>query len=101
MDPQYALASKDDVWRLQNEMKNVYATQAEHADRLARVEQRQEAEGRMKSPWGTTSHSPYRGPINGPLQQGKMNVFHIGAFYANLMYARHTLQPRVRRFSKF
>ncbi len=74
MDPQFALASKDDVWRLQNEMKNVYATQAEHADRLARLEQRQEAEGRVKSPWGTTSHSPYHGPLNGTSQQGKTLV---------------------------
>ena len=70
MDPQYALASKDDVWRLQNEMKNVYATQAEHADRLARLEQRQGSEGRIKSPWGTTSHSPYNGPLTGPPPQG-------------------------------
>lgn len=74
MDSHFALASKDDVWRLQTEMKNVYATQAEHADRLARLEhQRHDAEARMKSPWGTTSHSPFQGPINGPTPQGKMN----------------------------
>lgn len=42
MDPQSGLASKDDLWRLQNEMRNVYATQAEHADRLMRLEQRQD-----------------------------------------------------------
>lgn len=73
MDPHFALASKDDVWRLQNEMKNVYATQAEHADRLARLEQqRQDGEGRLKSPWGTTSHSPFQGPLNGTSQQGNM-----------------------------
>lgn len=73
MDQQFALASKDDVWRLQNEMKNVYATQAEHADRLARLEhQRQEGETRMKSPWGTTSHSPFQGPLNGTPQQGNV-----------------------------
>ena len=68
MDPQYGLASKDDLWRLQNEMKNVYATQAEHADRLMRLEQRQDSDNRVKSPWG--SQSPFPGTINGTPQHG-------------------------------
>ena len=68
MDPQYGLASKDDLWRLQNEMKNVYATQAEHADRLMRLEQRQDSDNRIKSPWG--GQSPFPGPINGTPQHG-------------------------------
>ena len=68
MDPQYGLASKDDLWRLQNEMKNVYATQAEHADRLMRLEQRQDSDNRMKSPWG--GQSPFPGTINGTPQHG-------------------------------
>ena len=69
MDPQYGLASKDDLWRLQNEMKNVYATQAEHADRLMRIEQRQDGDSRMKSVWG--SQSPFPSVMNGTPQQGK------------------------------
>lgn len=68
MDPQYGLASKDDLWRLQNEMKNVYATQAEHADRLMRLEQRQDSDNRIKSPWG--GQSPFPGTINGTSQHG-------------------------------
>ena len=68
MDPQYGLASKDDLWRLQNEMKNVYATQAEHADRLMRLEQRQDSDNRIKSPWG--SQSPFPSTINGTPQHG-------------------------------
>ena len=68
MDPQYGLASKDDLWRLQNEMKNVYATQAEHADRLMRLEQRQDSDNRVKSPWG--GQSPFPGTINGTPQHG-------------------------------
>ena len=68
MDPQYGLASKDDLWRLQNEMRNVYATQAEHADRLMRLEQRQDSDNRIKSPWG--SQSPFPSTINGTPQHG-------------------------------
>lgn len=68
MDPQLDLASKEDLWRLQNEMKNVYATQAEHTDRIARLERRQEDDTRMKSVWG--SQSPFPGILGGTPQQG-------------------------------
>ncbi|KAL9131113.1 MAG: hypothetical protein Q9217_000875 [Psora testacea] len=47
-------------------MKNVYATQAEHADRLMRLEQRQDGESRLKSAWG--SQSPFQGLLNGTPQ---------------------------------
>lgn len=67
MDPQFGLASKDDLWRLQNEMKNVYATQAEHADRLMRLEQRSDSDTRLKSVWG--SQSPFPSVLNGTPQQ--------------------------------
>lgn len=67
MDPQFGLASKDDLWRLQNEMKNVYATQAEHADRLMRLEQRSDSDTRLKSAWG--SQSPFPSVLNGTPQQ--------------------------------
>ena len=68
MDPQFGLASKDDLWRLQNDMKNVYATQAEHSDRLMRLEQRADSDTRSKSVWGT--QSPFPSVLNGTPQQG-------------------------------
>ena len=68
MDSQLDLASKEDLWYLQNEMKNVYATQAEHSDRLSRLERRQDDDTRMKSAWG--SQSPFPGILNGTPQQG-------------------------------
>ncbi|KAL9603490.1 MAG: hypothetical protein Q9219_001177 [cf. Caloplaca sp. 3 TL-2023] len=71
MDPQSQLASREDVWRLQNslqnEMKNVYATQAEHADRLARLERHHIEDTRVKSVWG--SQSPFPSILNGTPQQ--------------------------------
>lgn len=68
MEPQFGLASRDDLWRLQNEMKNVYATQAEHADRLMRLERRQDDDTRLKSVWG--GQSPFTSILNGTPQQG-------------------------------
>lgn len=69
MDGQFSLATREDFWRLQNEMKNVYATQAEHADRLTRLERRHDEDARMKSVWG--SGTPFPGVLNGTPQQGK------------------------------
>ncbi|KAL8990482.1 MAG: hypothetical protein Q9177_000876 [Variospora cf. flavescens] len=69
MDSQSQLASREDVWRLQNEMKNVYATQAEHADRLARLERHHTEESRVKSVWG--NHSPFPSVLNGTPQQDR------------------------------
>ena len=69
MDVQSTLATKQDLDYLQTQMKNVYATTAEHADRLSRLEQRQDGDSRLKSPWG--SQSPFPGLLNGTPQQGK------------------------------
>ena len=73
MEQQLGLASRDDVWRLQTEMKNLYATQAEHADRLSRLEQRQESDPRIKPTWG--NQSPFSGIFNGTPQQGRPSSF--------------------------
>ena len=71
MDGQFGLASREDFWRLQNEMKNVYATQAEHSDRLNRLERRYDDDARVKSVWG--SSSPFPGILNGTPQQGMLD----------------------------
>ena len=78
MEPQFGLASRDDIWRLQNEMKNVYATQAEHADRLMRLERRQDDDARIKSVWG--NQSPFPSLLNGTPQQG-MHIASITSLY--------------------
>ncbi|MCJ1392657.1 hypothetical protein MMC18_005527 [Xylographa bjoerkii] len=67
MDSQFAFASRDDLWQLQNEMKSVYVTQSEHSDRLVRLERRQEEDTRMKSVWGTSS--PFPSILGGTPQQ--------------------------------
>jgi hypothetical protein len=68
MDSQYAFASKNDMWRMQEEMKEIYATQADHADRLLRLERRGEVDTRMKSVWGP--QSPFPGILGGTSHQG-------------------------------
>lgn len=99
MDPQFGLASKDDLWRLQNEMKNVYATQAEHADRLMRLEQRSDSETRLKSVW--PSQSPFPGLLNGTPQQGMPITQILAQALLRLQILDHGYNPAAEAFKNF
>ena len=72
MDPQsVTFTPRDDFWRYQSEMMKVQQTQADHADRLLRLERRQEEDARMKSLWGTSS--PFPSILSGTPQQGPIH----------------------------
>lgn len=69
MDPQsVAFTPRDDIWRFQADMLRVQQTQADHAERLMRLERRQEDDARIKSVWGTSS--PFPSVLTGTPQQG-------------------------------
>lgn len=99
MDQQLGLASKDDLWRLQNEMKNVYATQAEHADRLMRLEQRSDSDSRLKSVWG--SQSPFPSVLNGTPQQGMQHLQIITKASLRPRTPDHGFNPAAEAFKNF
>jgi hypothetical protein len=75
MDPQsVAFTPRDDnIWRFHSEIIKVQQTQAEHSERLLRLERRQEEDARMKSVWGTSS--PFPGILSGTPQQGKLDCW--------------------------
>jgi hypothetical protein len=75
MDPQFPFASRDELWRLQADMKSLFATHSEHTDRLLRLERRQEDDNRLKSVWGTSS--PFPGILNGTPQQGNKAITYL------------------------
>ncbi|KAK8160689.1 hypothetical protein BKA80DRAFT_183064, partial [Phyllosticta citrichinensis] len=73
MDPQsISFNPRDDIWRFHSEMLRVQQTQAEHADRLSRLERRQDEDARVKSVWGTSSPFP---TVLVPLQQPNSDAF--------------------------
>ncbi|KAK7556836.1 hypothetical protein IWX49DRAFT_495067 [Phyllosticta citricarpa] len=73
MDPQsIPFTPRDDIWRFHSEMLRVQQTQAEHADRLSRLERRQDEDARVKSVWGTSSPFP---SVLVPLQQPNSDAF--------------------------
>lgn len=58
MDAHFQFATKDEFWRLQEDLKDIYATQAQQAERLSRLERRRDEDNRMKSLWGPQSPFP-------------------------------------------
>lgn len=71
MDPQSQAftpySSNNETWRLQSDIVRFQQVQAEHAERIARLERRQEDDARMKSVWGQTS--PFPSVLSGTPQQ--------------------------------
>ncbi|KAJ5087881.1 hypothetical protein N7456_011497 [Penicillium angulare] len=58
MDAQYPLVSRDDLWRIFDDLKELHITQIEQADRIARLERRRDEDARLKSVWGPLSPFP-------------------------------------------
>ncbi|KAK3107941.1 hypothetical protein LTR53_018010, partial [Teratosphaeriaceae sp. CCFEE 6253] len=70
--------ANSDTWRLQTDVARVQQVQAEHAERIARLETRQEEDARVKSVWGNSSPFPSvlsGTPQQAPLQQPPSDQF--------------------------
>lgn len=80
MDPQTAaFMPRDELWRINSEMSRLHQIQHEHAERLSRVERRQDEDiSRTKSLWG--SQSPFPGILAGTPQQRPMEQPPTDAF---------------------
>lgn len=106
MDPQSQsftpYSSNNDTWRLQTDVVRVQQIQAEHAERIARLERRQDDDARMKSVWGT--QSPFPSVLSGTPQQGKWKRTGVIWSFVKLMWQHSTSAatpsgpiPRLRR----
>ncbi|CAG8150210.1 unnamed protein product [Penicillium salamii] len=58
MDAQYPFASRDDIWRVFDELKELHLTQFEQGERLAQLERRRDEDARLRSPWASASPFP-------------------------------------------
>ncbi|KAF7117413.1 hypothetical protein CNMCM5793_006358 [Aspergillus hiratsukae] len=75
MDAQYPFASRDDIWRVFEELKELHAAQFEQAERIARLERRRDEDARLRSVWGPVS--PFPTSIGGTVSTEP--VFHAPA----------------------
>lgn len=58
MDVHTSDTSRDDFWRLQEALNELSATQAQHSERIMRLEKRHEDGGKVRSVWGSSSPFP-------------------------------------------
>ncbi|EEP75917.1 conserved hypothetical protein [Uncinocarpus reesii 1704] len=101
MDAQFPFASREDIWRVHEEVKDLYATQLEHGERIAKLERRREDDARMKSLWGP--FSPYASTGSNPPIQGKSIATTISMAISDQRISRpeSTYSPPAEPFKGF
>ncbi|KHN99532.1 ubiquitin carboxyl-terminal hydrolase 19 [Metarhizium album ARSEF 1941] len=75
MDARFPI-SRDDLYSLQMEVKQVQYTQSNHAERLSRLEKRSADDSALKSVW----NSPFPGILGGTPHQGPVQTSHNDGF---------------------
>jgi ubiquitin carboxyl-terminal hydrolase 4/11 len=99
MDPESAaFQPRDELWRVQSEMLRVQQSQAELADRVARLERRHDDDSRLKNVWGTSS--PFPSVLTGTPQQGTY-ARAIGQSKGAYVRIVPLQQPTAEHFSNF
>lgn len=73
MDAQCPFASRDDIWRVFEEVKELHTVQFEQAERIARLERRREEDARLKNLWSPMS--PFPSSVGGALPTGTVTLF--------------------------
>ena len=68
MESQLPLASRDDLSRLQESFNELSTIQAQHHERIMRLEKRRDDDVRVKSVWGPMS--PFPGGLGSSAPQG-------------------------------
>lgn len=72
MDPQSQsftpFNTDPDSWQFESDVARIQQVQAEHSERLSRLERRHDDETRVKNVWGPSS--PFPGILSGTPQQG-------------------------------
>ncbi|RDW90600.1 uncharacterized protein DSM5745_02375 [Aspergillus mulundensis] len=104
MDAQYPFASRDDIWRVFEELKDLHATQIEQAERIARLERRRDEDARLKSVWGPLS--PFPSSVGGAVPTG-MGIAFAAVCHdelvinASCVFTEPAFQPTVDTFKGF
>lgn len=70
MDAQYPFASRDDIWRVFEELKDIRLGQIDQSERLGRLERRRDEDVRMRNVWGPAPLSPFPAAASASLSTG-------------------------------
>ncbi|KAI5195426.1 cysteine proteinase [Aureobasidium subglaciale] len=86
-DASVAFVPHNDPWRLCNDLLRLQQVQADHTDRLLRLERRQDDDARMKSVWGATS--PFPSVLSGTPQHAPIHLKDFDDEPVNLIGGLH------------
>ena len=100
MESQLPFASRDELWRLQESLNEISTAQAQHAERIMRLEKRRDDDARVKSVWGPTSPFPVGLGGTGPQGEYSLRRF-FGAAPILKTSADSTLNPAAEAFRNF
>lgn len=76
MESQFPVATREELWRLQEEIKDLFATQGQHSERIMRLEKRRDEDTRVKNVWGAGPQ--FSGPLGNSALQGELPVVKSG-----------------------
>lgn len=69
MDAQYPFATRDDLWRVFDELKELHLGQFEQNERIAKLERDRDDQARLKNVW-SSALSPLHSADGGPVPSG-------------------------------
>ena len=90
MEAQYA--TKEDFWRLQETISDISTTQAQHSERIMRLEKRRDEDSRLKNVW--TPSSPFTSMLGGGSQNGESLSPCLVVQAANTFQSRRSTQQQ-------
>jgi hypothetical protein len=75
MESQFPVATREELWRLQEDIKDLFVTQGQHSERIMKLEKRRDEDTRVKNVWGPVS--PFPGSFANSTQQGIIDLEYI------------------------
>ena len=68
MDAHYPFASRDDLWRVLDELKDLHIAQENQSERISLLERRRDDDVRLRNVWGPLS--PFPSAVGGQIPTG-------------------------------
>jgi hypothetical protein len=75
MDTQNLFASRYDIWRVLDELRDLRNSQSDQGERLGRLERRRDEDVKMRNVWGPAPLSPFPAATGASVSTGIYSSF--------------------------